>query len=51
MTEALELTKNHKVLEIGTGSGYQTSILSILSRRIYTIERIKSLLVNAENKF
>ena len=51
MTEALELTKFHKVLEIGTGSGYQTSILSFLSRRIYTIERIKSLLVNAENNF
>ena len=51
MTEALELNKSHKVLEIGTGSGYQTSILSILSRRIYTIERIKSLLVSAENKF
>ena len=51
MTEALELTKSHKVLEIGTGSGYQTSILSFLSRRIYTIERIKSLLVNAENNF
>ena len=51
MTEALELKKSHKVLEIGTGSGYQTSILSILSRRVYTIERIKSLLVSAENKF
>ena len=51
MTEALELRKSNKVLEIGTGSGYQTSILSILSRRIYTIERIKSLLVSAENKF
>ena len=51
MTEALELTKTHKVLEIGTGCGYQTSIISLLSRRIYTIERIKSLLVNAENNF
>lgn len=51
MTEALELKKSHKVLEIGTGSGYQTSILSILSRRVYTIERIKSLLVSAENNF
>jgi protein-L-isoaspartate(D-aspartate) O-methyltransferase len=38
-------------LEIGTGSGYQTSILSFLSRRVYTIERIKSLLVGAENIF
>ena len=51
MTQALELKKSHKVLEIGTGSGYQTSILSILSRRVYTIERIKSLLVRAENNF
>ena len=51
MTEALELNKKHKVLEIGTGSGYQTTILSILSRRVYTIERIKSLLVNAEKIF
>ena len=51
MTEALELNKSHKVLEIGTGSGYQTSILSILSRRVYTIERIKSLLVSAEKNF
>ena len=51
MTEALELRKSNKVLEIGTGSGYQTSILSILSRRVYTIERIKSLLVNAEINF
>ena len=51
MTEALELKKTNKVLEIGTGSGYQTSILSLLSRRVYTIERIKSLLVNAEKNF
>ena len=51
MTEALELEKNNKVLEIGTGSGYQTSILSILSRRVYTIERIKSLLIDAEKNF
>ena len=51
MTQLLELNKNHKVLELGTGSGYQTSILSILSRRVYTIERIKSLLVTAEKNF
>ncbi len=43
MTELLEVKKNHKVLEIGTGSGYQCAILSKLARRIYTIERIKSL--------
>ena len=51
MTQSLELNKKHKVLELGTGSGYQTSILSLLSRRVYTIERIKSLLVGAENIF
>ena len=51
MTQSLELNKKHKVLELGTGSGYQTSILSLLSRRIYTIERIKSLLFGAEKIF
>ena len=51
MTQSLELQKKHKVLEIGTGSGYQCSILSLLVRRVYTIERIKSLLVTAETKF
>ena len=43
MTDLLEVNKNHKVLEIGTGSGYQCAILSKLARRIYTIERIKNL--------
>ena len=43
MTELLELDNTHKVLEIGTGSGYQCAILSKLSRRVYTIERIKNL--------
>ena len=51
MTQSLELNEKHKVLEIGTGSGYQSSILSLLTRRVYTIERIKSLLVTAENNF
>ena len=51
MTQSLELKKNHKVLELGTGSGYQSSILSLLVRRVYTVERIKSLLVKAEAKF
>jgi protein-L-isoaspartate(D-aspartate) O-methyltransferase len=44
MTERLELKPEHKVLEIGTGSGYQTAILSKLSHEIYTIERVKPLL-------
>jgi protein-L-isoaspartate(D-aspartate) O-methyltransferase len=51
MTEALRVTKSHKVLEIGTGSGYQTAVLSKLARRVYTIERWKSLLDEAEGRF
>ncbi len=43
MTELLDVKKNHKVLEIGTGSGYQCAVLSLLARRVYTIERIKNL--------
>ncbi len=43
MTELLEVENTHKVLEIGTGSGYQCAILSKLARRVYTIERIKNL--------
>jgi protein-L-isoaspartate(D-aspartate) O-methyltransferase len=51
MTQALEVTKLHKVLEIGTGSGYQTAILAKLCRRVYTVERIKELLAGAEAMF
>ena len=47
MTETLELKGSENTLEIGTGSGYQTAILAELSSRVYTIERIKSLLVKA----
>jgi protein-L-isoaspartate(D-aspartate) O-methyltransferase len=43
MTQALELEGQEKVLEIGTGSGYQTAILAELSRKVYSIERIRSL--------
>lgn len=39
MTEALEVSPEHKVLEIGTGSGYQAAILSCLAREVYSIER------------
>ena len=49
MTEALELTGNERTLEIGTGSGYQTAILAELSEKVYTVERIKSLLVKSRN--
>ena len=51
MTQSLELKKSHKVLELGTGSGYQTAILSKLSRRVYSVERIKNLLMKAEKIF
>ncbi len=39
MTEALEVGDRHTVLEIGTGSGYQTAVLARLCRRVFTIER------------
>ncbi|PJI37807.1 protein-L-isoaspartate(D-aspartate) O-methyltransferase [Ferrovibrio sp.] len=50
MTEALKLTDRMKVLEIGTGSGYQTAVLARLSRRVYTVERYRSLLTTAEKR-
>ncbi len=43
MTAALKLDDRRKVLEIGTGSGYQTAVLAQLARRVYTIETIKPL--------
>ncbi|MGU9961993.1 MAG: protein-L-isoaspartate(D-aspartate) O-methyltransferase [Candidatus Puniceispirillales bacterium WSBS_2018_MAG_OTU23] len=48
MTEALALTGRERVLEIGTGSGYQAAVLSHLARRVYTIERLRPLLVEAD---
>jgi len=51
MTQALGLTDRMKVLEVGTGSGYQAAILSKLARRVYTIERHKGLLREAEKRF
>jgi len=51
MTEALAVTERMKVLEIGTGSGYQTAVLARLSRRVYTMERHPSLLAQAEDRF
>jgi protein-L-isoaspartate(D-aspartate) O-methyltransferase len=43
MTQALKLTGREKVLEVGTGSGYQAAILSQLARRVYTVDRHKRL--------
>ena len=50
MTSALALTGRERVLEIGTGSGYQAAILTFLCRRVYTVERLRPLLVEAENR-
>lgn len=51
MTQALQLTGTEKVLEIGTGSGYQASVLSRLCEKVYTVERINSLLAGARKIF
>jgi protein-L-isoaspartate(D-aspartate) O-methyltransferase len=51
MTQELELNNRHTVLEIGTGSGYQATILSQLCRRVYSIERLKPLLDIAQARF
>ncbi|MGQ0484149.1 MAG: protein-L-isoaspartate(D-aspartate) O-methyltransferase [Hyphomicrobiales bacterium] len=51
MTDRLQVNERHKVLEIGTGSGYQTAILSHLCRRVYTIERYRTLAQEAEARF
>ena len=51
MTTALELAPRLKVLEVGTGSGYQASVLAHLCRRLYTIERHRTLAEEAERRF
>lgn len=51
MTQALDLHPRQRVLEIGTGSGYQTAVLAQLCRRVYSIERHKDLLRGAEARF
>ena len=51
MTEHLELDERHKVLEIGTGSGYQAAVLSHLCRRVYTVERWRELQKAADRRF
>ena len=50
MTQSLKVNDRHKVLEIGTGSGYQAAILSKLCRRVYSIERHRPLLETAEKR-
>ena len=51
MTQALQVTSRDKVLEVGTGSGYQAAILSLLARRVYTVERYRLLVNNATKVF
>lgn len=48
MLQSLEIAPKHRVLEIGTGSGYQSALLSLLAREVYTIERIVPLARKAE---
>lgn len=51
MTQALELGERMRVLEVGTGSGYQAAVLAHLCRRVYTIERYRTLMREAEERF
>ena len=48
MIQMLRVGKEHKVLEIGSGSGYQTAILARLCKRVYAVERYKQLIAEAE---
>ena len=50
MTQALDVQPRHRVLEIGTGSGYQAAVLSRLARYVYSVERYRSLLSEAERR-
>jgi len=51
MTQALKIQPRDKVLEVGTGSGYQAAILSQLARRVYTVDRHPSLVATAKKLF
>lgn len=51
MTQALEVSARHLVLEIGTGSGYQAAVLAGLARRVFTVERHRAMLAAAEQRF
>jgi protein-L-isoaspartate(D-aspartate) O-methyltransferase len=50
MTQALRLKPDHRTLEIGTGSGYQTAILTRMCRRVYTVERLEQLAAEARSR-
>jgi protein-L-isoaspartate(D-aspartate) O-methyltransferase len=50
MTEALELADSHRVLEIGTGSGYQAAVLSLLAREVVSVEIQTSLALSAQQR-
>jgi protein-L-isoaspartate(D-aspartate) O-methyltransferase len=50
MTQALKLQQRFRVLEIGTGSGYQTVVLAKIARYVYTVERYRTLLSDAEKR-
>jgi protein-L-isoaspartate(D-aspartate) O-methyltransferase len=51
MTQALEVSERMRVLEVGTGSGYHAAVLALLCRRVYTVERYRELLQEAERRF
>jgi protein-L-isoaspartate(D-aspartate) O-methyltransferase len=51
MTEMLQIEERHRVLEIGTGSGYQAAVLARLCRRVFTLERHQVLLKEATKRF
>jgi len=51
MTQALNVQPRDKILEVGTGSGYQAAILSLLARRVYTVDRHKKLTRDAQKLF
>jgi protein-L-isoaspartate(D-aspartate) O-methyltransferase len=50
MTDLLDLEKEHRVLELGTGSGYQAAVLSVLTAEVYTIEIVDELAVSAKKR-
>ena len=51
MTQSLEVTNRHMVLEIGTGSGYQAAVLAKLARRVFTVERHRAMAATADQLF